>query len=83
MLSLSFFCFGSGLLIMPRYLPTFCFLFDTSNTININISLQPKVIYGKSSLLGAIYNAAWSSGQPNVNTTSLINLSLPLPPLAE
>ena len=30
-----------------------------------------------------LYDAAWGSGQPNVNATSLTNLNLPLPPLAE
>lgn len=30
-----------------------------------------------------IYHAAWGSGQPNVNATSLTNLIIPLPPLAE
>ena len=30
-----------------------------------------------------LYAAAWGSGQPNVNATSLTNLNFPLPPLAE
>ncbi|PZU97882.1 MAG: hypothetical protein DCE90_05140 [Pseudanabaena sp.] len=30
-----------------------------------------------------LYDAAWGSGQPNVNATSLTNLYIPLPPLAE
>jgi type I restriction enzyme S subunit len=30
-----------------------------------------------------LYDAAWGAGQPNVNATSLSNLKVPLPPLAE
>ncbi len=30
-----------------------------------------------------LYAAAWGSGQPNVNATSLTNLNFPLPPLSE
>ena len=30
-----------------------------------------------------LYSVAWGSGQPNVNATSLTNLIISLPPLAE